>query len=307
MKLLLAVDSMTTLNLLLDEVTARSWPKGTEALVVSVVESDEIVTGRHEMRSREEQITALAVERLRAIDIATEVIVMRGDPEELICYASHWWTTDLIFIRPNNRTDVKTPMLGSVSRSLVEGAPCSVEVVRVADDGSSSRGDKRNFRILLATDGSAASRTASQVVAHTNWPTDTEVKVVSVVNPVTYSLAEIGVWRDKGTDRAHRAIDEAVQTLTNAPPLTITGEVIAGGTARGIVDRARDWAADLIVLGTHDRRGVRRFLLSSVSASVATRAHCSVRVVRDRIALQNGQSFSRCSKKSRTPRYQDAA
>ena len=298
MKLLLAVDSITTLNLLLDEVAARSWPNGTEALVVSVVEGHEIVAGRHEMRRREEQITALAVERLRAMDIATEVIVMRGDPEELICYASHWWVTDLILIRANNRADVGNLMLGSVSRTLVEGAPCSVEVVRVADDEDSSRRDKGNFRILLATDGSAASRTASQVVAHTNWPNDTQVKVVSVVNPVTYSLAEIGVWRDKGTDRAHGAIDEAVQTLKNAP-LAITGEVIAGGTARGIVDRARDWAADLIVLGTHDRRGVRRFLLSSVSASVATRAHCSVRVVRDRISLQNGQSFSRCSKKSR--------
>ncbi|HEX6043890.1 MAG TPA: universal stress protein [Pyrinomonadaceae bacterium] len=297
MKLLLAVDSITTLNLLLDEVTVRSWPKGTEALVVSVVESDEIVAGRHEMRRREEQITALAVERLRANDIATEVIVMQGDPEELICYASHWWATDLILLRANNRVDVRSLMLGSVSRSLVEGAPCSVEVVRVADDRPASR-NEGNFRILLATDGSAASRTASQVVAHTTWPNDTEVKVVSVVNPVTYSLAEIGVWRDKGTDRAHAAIDEAVQTLKNAP-LTITGEVIAGLTARGIVDGARDWAADLIVLGTHDRRGVRRLMLSSVSASVATRAHCSVRVVRDRIALQNGQSFSRCSKKSR--------
>jgi nucleotide-binding universal stress UspA family protein len=298
MKILLAVDSITTLNLLLDEVTARSWPKETEALVLSVVEGHEIVTGRHEMQRREEQITALTVERLRAIDISTEVIVMRGDPEELICYASHWWVTDLILVRANNRVDGRNPMLGSVSRSLVESAPCSVEVVRVADDAYSRRREKGNFRILLATDGSAVSRTASQVVADTNWANHTEVKVVSVVNPVTYSLAEIGVWHDKAIDRAHGAIDEAVQTLKHAP-LTITGEVIASSTARGIVDRARDWAADLIVLGTHDRRGVRRVLLSSVSASVATRAHCSVRIVRDRIALQNGQSFSRCSKKAR--------
>ena len=38
MKLLLAVDSITTLNILLDEVVVRSWPNGTEARVLSVVE-----------------------------------------------------------------------------------------------------------------------------------------------------------------------------------------------------------------------------------------------------------------------------
>ena len=203
---------------------------------------------------------------------------MRGSPKDLIPLASRKWATDLILIRAHNRTDFRNLMLGSVAKSVVESAPCSVEVVRVVDETYSSR-DKRNFRILLATDGSGASLTASQVVADTNWPKSTEVKVVSVVNPVTYSLEEIGLWRDKGTDRAHRAIGQAVQALKNAP-LKITGEVIADRVVRGILDRARNWDADLIVLGTHDRRGLKRFFLSSISTAVAKRAHCSVRVVR---------------------------
>ena len=40
MKLLLAVDSITTLQILLHEITARSWPDGTEARVVSIVETE---------------------------------------------------------------------------------------------------------------------------------------------------------------------------------------------------------------------------------------------------------------------------
>ena len=43
--------------------------------------------------------------------------------------------------------------------------------------------------------------------------------------------------------------------------------------------RFQVFPADLIVLGTHDRGGVRRFFLQ-YSAAVAKRAHCSVRVVR---------------------------
>lgn len=64
--------------------------------------------------------------------------------------------------------------------------------------------------------------------------------MVSVVNPVTYSLEEIGLWRDKRTEQAHRAIGEAGQALRSAP-FKITGEVIADRIARGIVDRARNW------------------------------------------------------------------
>lgn len=275
MKLLLAVDSMTTLNILLDEVLIRSWPKRTEARLLSVVEDAGGVTAvRREMQRREEQITALAVDRLRSVGIPAEVTIMRGSPRELIPFASRKWTTDLVLIRANSRADFRSGSLGSVAAPVVESAPCSVEVVRVGDERCCD-----DFKILLATDGSPASLTASQVVADTRWPERTEVKVVSVINPLTYSLEEIGLRRDKGTDLAHRAIGQAVRALKNAR-LEITGEVLAGRVAHGILDRARSWGADLIVLGTHDRRGLKRLVFGGTSAAVAERAHCSVRVVR---------------------------
>jgi hypothetical protein len=42
MKLLLAVDSTTTLEILLDAMMARSWPVGTQARVLSIVEDGEV-------------------------------------------------------------------------------------------------------------------------------------------------------------------------------------------------------------------------------------------------------------------------
>jgi|SRR5450432_1530850 nucleotide-binding universal stress UspA family protein len=47
-----------------------------------------------------------------------------------------------------------------------------------------------------------------------------------------------------------------------------------------ILDTAKAWRADLIVLGSHWRRGLDRLLLGSVSESVAIHADCSVEVVR---------------------------
>ncbi len=50
---------------------------------------------------------------------------------------------------------------------------------------------------------------------------------------------------------------------------------------RGGDRKAKKWNADLIVVGSHGRRGFKRFLLVSVSEAVAMNAHCSVVVVRD--------------------------
>ncbi len=135
------------------------------------------------------------------------------------------------------------------------------------------------MRVLLATDGSAHSAEAVRAVAARPWPAGTDVKVMSVVNPVAYSLEELGLYRGGRTERAHRAIDEAARVLTGAG-LEVTAEVVAGRPARRIIAAAREMRADLIVVGTENRRGFKRLLSGSVSEEVANGAHCSVSVVR---------------------------
>jgi len=296
MKLLLAVDTITTLDIMLNAIERRSWPKGTEADVLSVVEDDTVPPEtwrtkgygldavRHEMRRRGEQVSVLAIERLRAIGIAAHVTIMRGDPAFLIPFAARKWSSDLILIRANNRMKFRNWLLGSVAKSVVEDADCSVEVVRAATEGS---GD----RILLATDGSDVSLTASQAVAEMKFTENAELKVVSVINPIRYSLEEIGFLRGKESERAHRAIGKTVRLLENTPA-KISAEVVAGRRARQIVARARDWNADLIVVGAEERSGLKR-LLRGTAVAVANRAHCSVRVVRTTVSSEEQPRSSR--------------
>ena len=296
MKVLVAVDSITTLDMLLDEISARSWPVGTEMRVLSVVDDggvplktwrDEgygVSAVRREMKRRGEQISLLAVERLRKIGIPAQVVIMRGDPAFLIPFAARKWPADLILLRAHNRKDFRRRLLGSVAKSVIESAPCSVEVVRPRDKANAT---ERGFRVLLATDGSVPSIAASQAIAETSWTEDTEVRVVSVVNPMIYSLEELGLTGGTGTDHAHRAIGNAVHALSGAA-VKISAEVIAGSAARQIVARAKEWEADLIVLGTNERRGLSRLLFGSTSAAVAKRAHSSVRVIRGKYVSQAG-------------------
>ena len=92
MKVLVAVDSIITLDILINEMSARSWPAGTEARVLSVVDDGDVPLKtwrdegygvsaiRREMQKRGERISILATERLRKIGIPSQVVIMRGNP-----------------------------------------------------------------------------------------------------------------------------------------------------------------------------------------------------------------------------------
>ena len=297
MKVLLAADSIITLDMLLNEVSARSWPTGTEARVLSVVEDADVPEDvwremgygtdalRHEMRRRGEQITTLATIRLGELGIASQVIIMRGDPASLITLDAWKWPADLILIRANNRTGFRNWLLGSVAKSVLATATCSVDVVR--PDENQTLTAKRPTKILLATDGSKSSIEAARVVAQASWPAETEVKVVSVVNPPMAVLEKIGLSLGGRRDRAHRAIGEVVQILKETP-VAITAAVINGRPAQTIIDEAKTWGATLIVIGKRQQRGL---FSRSVSETVANRAHCSVKIVR-RHSSDNGQSLA---------------
>ena len=131
MKLLIAVDSENTTQVLVAEVGLRPWPEGTTAHVLSVVADTDVPLEvwrefgygkdavRREMENRGQQITSLAVERLRAVGIPAEVVVSRGDPRHLIPFFARKWSSEIIFVRAHVRKDFQHWMLGSVARAVV--------------------------------------------------------------------------------------------------------------------------------------------------------------------------------------------
>ncbi len=69
-------------------------------------------------------------------------------------------------------------------------------------------------------------------------------------------------------------------------------EAIGSRTSDSIIEEAKSYGADLIVLGTHGRRGVRRMLLGSDAEAVAREAACAVLLVRapESISKKTGRS-----------------
>jgi nucleotide-binding universal stress UspA family protein len=143
------------------------------------------------------------------------------------------------------------------------------------------------MKILLAIDDSKYSEDAVEAVAARPWPPDTTVRVLAAAERITPPAAEL--WYDAGgsLERARQEITAHYEELTRRVAESLQGRGLTAETAvrdgdprSVIVDEAKDWSADLIVVGSHGRTGIKRWLLGSVAQSVVSHAPCSVEVVR---------------------------
>jgi nucleotide-binding universal stress UspA family protein len=151
------------------------------------------------------------------------------------------------------------------------------------------------MRILLAIDGSACSDAAVSAVITQYVRDDVEVLVVHTDDwprnvPIEWSYAEgpsaaqeLVAYHARRLQEADGLVAAAAARL-NAAGFRTRTSVRVGDARQQIVDCAREWAADLIVLGSHGYRGVDRLLLGSVSEHVVRNAPCSVEVVRRQAA-----------------------
>ena len=147
------------------------------------------------------------------------------------------------------------------------------------------------MKILIATDGSDHSVAAvSECCRMIIRPQDAEVLVVSAYENAYPMAAEpfaISAEYYQHLDNAVREqasgfIESAIEQIRAAFPagtFPISSEVLRGSPAQQIVERAKEWEADVVVVGSHGR-GFWGRLLGSVSNSVVHHAPCSVLVVR---------------------------
>jgi nucleotide-binding universal stress UspA family protein len=145
------------------------------------------------------------------------------------------------------------------------------------------------MRILLAIDDSKFSEAAVETVIKQARPHDTEVRILHVVeSPPLLVAREMGGY-DPALETALESQKQHAEALVakaaelfRGRGLKVTAALEMGDPKSKILDVAEEWRADLIVVGSHGRRGFERFLMGSVSDAVARHAKCSVQIVRIR-------------------------
>lgn len=142
------------------------------------------------------------------------------------------------------------------------------------------------MKILLAIEDSKFSEAALKAVISHYLPKGAQVRVLHVIQPIAVStppqMASGYAPELQGqTKEAEKLLQRAAETL-RAAKFQVDTEVAVGDVRERILDVAQNWHADMIVLGSHGRGSVGRFLLGSVAEFVARHAPCSVEIVRTR-------------------------
>lgn len=144
------------------------------------------------------------------------------------------------------------------------------------------------MKILLTTDGSSFSESALQTVTSTIRPDGSEVLVLEIVEPLMFTAPPQMApgYAPEEMARLKEQFEQAAKTTAESADILrkagfkVDSRVIESDVRSGILDMATEWKPDLIVLGSHGRRGVEKFLLGSVAESIARHAKCSVLIVR---------------------------
>ena len=139
------------------------------------------------------------------------------------------------------------------------------------------------MRILMGVDLEYSGETVRALVAQCR-PESTEVMVLHVLQPMGTAPPQMDAFFAPELEGEKVAADElvgrAAKELQDAGFQAQT-RVELGDIRGGILDCASKWGADLIVLGSHRRAGLQRFLLGSVAEFVARHAKCSVEIIRN--------------------------
>jgi nucleotide-binding universal stress UspA family protein len=286
MKILAAVDESS--NAVIQEAARRPWPQRSEFRVVTVIDPY-FFSHASKVLEEAKQSAAKALEDLAGPLVSggwnVHLEVLLDNPRHVLPRVSLEWNADLVMIGSHVVGAVKGLLLGSTEQIVLRHAECSVEIVRTRANTAS---DHDGMRVLLATDGSDHAEAAMAMVAESSWPQGSEFKVISIPEyPVLigeypyYAPEQISTLVQQTREHSKRAATSGAEKLAK-PGLNASSEVREpqDTPAHGILAAAEKWNADLIVLGSHGRRGFDRLILGSVSETVAMHANCSVEVVR---------------------------
>jgi nucleotide-binding universal stress UspA family protein len=145
------------------------------------------------------------------------------------------------------------------------------------------------MKVLIGYDGSTHADTAIDDLKWAGLPPTAEAIVLSAVEwPTTQAIRSWGMVETDFSPEWLERIKAADQLAeTGADRLqrqfrqwNVQCESSAGNPAESILEKARSWPADLIVIGTHGRSALARVVLGSVSLKLIREATCSVRVAR---------------------------
>jgi len=296
MKALLAIDGSTESALALETSATLTWPTGARLEVLTVLPTEAELYGgpwyagvayvpsddlRDRLRADREALLDMAVARLRRPGLEVRRRLVEGRAASVIVDVAEEIGADLVILGARGHGAIEQALLGSVSAEVVDQTHCAVLVARRPTAG----------RVLIGTDGSEVAMSAIAFAGGSRLFGASEARVIYAVdlNPswwmgfvpgdasvaVDPYVSVVGEGRRRGEE-----VTAAAAALLQSDGIHASTVVHEGQAAAAIVQEARSWNADLVVVGTRGNGLMKRLLLGSTARSVLHHAAASVLIAR---------------------------
>ncbi len=224
------------------------------------------------MKSGEQLLEQSA--QLLSPDIPLRRLCEEGPPEEVILDTIRSAAADLVVVGDSRLSRLSEFVLGSVSHQVLLHAPCTTLIVKEKVELSG--------HILVAVEGPDDAEHLRHWLHTYPFCKPVTLNVVTVV-PNAYYGDPVPVfayesWLEDIEQHATEFLQEFATSL-HKDGFSVESQVHQGPPASTLADLSKNF--DFLMIGSHGRKGVQRFLLGSISHSLVHRVSCSVLIVRN--------------------------
>jgi len=219
--------------------------------------------------------------------IAVTTRMATGIPSEEVITAARAEDSDLIVVGTRGKTGLAHVLLGSTAERVIRGAPCPVMTVRTEpvdaeDDGALSKPVTLD-RILVPIDFSDCSLDALEYAVVVAQQAKASLMLLHVLEPVSYGL-DFTFGHSRAHEQEREMWTKRLEGLASSHQhshVSIESQLRGGLPSDSILDSIQTLPCDLIVMGTHGRRGISHVISGSVAEAVLRKARCPVIAVRN--------------------------
>ncbi|MEO6203346.1 MAG: universal stress protein [Nitrospirales bacterium] len=229
---------------------------------------------------------AMREEGERAIDQAVSLLPLHpgpvtkrletGKPAEVILTLAEEQNVDLVVLGARGIGQIREQMFGSVSHRVMTHAPCSTLIVK--------KPIRKIQQVCIPVESQEDGEAVVRFMKKKPFREPISATVLHVI-PFSEPVWPVGAMISPEFRKEMIAYGEkftnGLSTELKQMGHEAKGVVVVGTPSHTIIEEATKHAADVILMRTHSRSGVSRFLLGSVSHSVVHHTESSILFVRE--------------------------
>ncbi|MGD9851139.1 MAG: universal stress protein [Nitrospirales bacterium] len=256
-------------------VHALALPDLNYPLITPDVREEAQRTITTQLRQEGEELLRQARGQIPSDFSKVECLHQIGHPVDVILETAKSSHADLILLGARGLGQFQELILGSVSHRIVLHAPCSTLVVKAPI--------KQVQKILLPIEGEEDASIAVQFLGLRPFRHAVDIQVFSVWPqpqlPWPTTVGQSTIMETQALEDAQSKLDGVTQRLLKMN-YACQSQVGLGNPALAIMEQAKSFQPDLIMMGTHHRGGLSRFLMGSVSHSLHHQTNYPILLVR---------------------------